>query len=146
MMKEEHILNDNLGKSNHFKVPDGYFDQLADRVMAKLPEQECPAEETLVNALGAKAQQIDISSHTLWQRLPLRKIAAAAGIVMLLGTGIWKLSGSTDDSQRQYASAATSIAAQKATLNGSEEATFNEMADYTMMDNETIYASLIAEN
>jgi hypothetical protein len=31
-------------------------------------------------------------------------------------------------------------------VNNNEDATFNEMADYTMMDNETIYASLIAEN
>ena len=30
--------------------------------------------------------------------------------------------------------------------NNNEDATFNEIADYTMMDNETIYASLIAEN
>jgi hypothetical protein len=35
---------------------------------------------------------------------------------------------------------------QKAAVNNNEDATFNEMADYTMMDNETIYASLIAEN
>ena len=35
---------------------------------------------------------------------------------------------------------------QKGAVNNNEDATFNEMADYTMMDNETIYASLIAEN
>ena len=35
---------------------------------------------------------------------------------------------------------------QKAAVNNNEDATFNEIADYTMMDNETIYASLIAEN
>lgn len=146
MIKEEHILNDNLGKSNHFKVPDGYFDQIAASVMAKLPEQESSAEGVSVNAHGAKARLIDIRSHALWQHLPLRQIAAAAAIVMLLGAGIWKLNTSTDDSQKHYASASLSPATQKATLKSSEEATFNQMADYTMMDNETIYASLIAEN
>ena len=40
MLKEDNILNSRFGKKNHFQVPAGYFDQLTDRVMANLPEQE----------------------------------------------------------------------------------------------------------
>lgn len=40
MLKEDNILNSRFGKKNHFQVPAGYFDQLTDRVMANLSEQE----------------------------------------------------------------------------------------------------------
>ena len=39
-MKEEDILLKKLGKENSFKVPDGYFENLASEVMNKLPEKE----------------------------------------------------------------------------------------------------------
>ena len=39
-MKEEDILLKKLGKGNSFKVPDGYFENLASEVMNKLPEKE----------------------------------------------------------------------------------------------------------
>ncbi len=38
-MKEEDILFKRLGKENSFKVPDGYFENLASEVMNKLPEK-----------------------------------------------------------------------------------------------------------
>ena len=40
MMDEEQILIETFGKRNCFKVPDGYFEQLTDSVMAKLPQQQ----------------------------------------------------------------------------------------------------------
>ena len=40
MLKEDNILNSRFGKKNHFQVPAGYFDQLTDRVMVNLPEQD----------------------------------------------------------------------------------------------------------
>lgn len=39
MDNEEKYLNQKFGKENPFRVPDGYFDQLTDRVMAQLPER-----------------------------------------------------------------------------------------------------------
>ena len=39
-MKEEDILLKKLSKGNSFKVPDGYFENLASEVMNKLPEKE----------------------------------------------------------------------------------------------------------
>ena len=118
MLKEDNILNSRFGKKNHFQVPAGYFDQLTDRVMANLPEQE---------------PRIIHMQPSLWQRMPIRKIG---GSVLAL-----KYTGSS-----KPAMAHVDHMVQKAAVNNNEDATFNEMADYTMMDNETIYASLIAEN
>ena len=128
MTREENILKERFGKENPFKVPDGYFDHLTERIMENLPEQEI--------------RVIDIRSRqTLWQKLPLRKIAAAVAVVALLGGGsfrAWQHEGNSK------VVAHVKQHEQKAVA--SEEAAFNEMADYAMIDNETIYASLMTEN
>lgn len=128
MTREENILKERFGKENPFKVPDGYFDHLTERIMENLPEQEI--------------RVIDIRSRqTLWQKLPLRKIAAAVAVVALLGGGsFWALQHEGNSKVVAHAKQHE----QKAV--SSEDAAFNEMADYAMIDNETIYASLIAEN
>lgn len=128
MTREENILKERFGKENPFKVPDGYFDHLTERIMENLPEQE--------------VRVIDIRSRqTLWQKMPLRKIAAAVAVVALLGGGsFWALQHEGDSRMVAHAKQHE----QKAV--SSEDAAFNEMADYAMIDNETIYASLIAEN
>lgn len=128
MTREENILKERFGKENLFKVPEGYFNHLTERIMENLPEQE--------------VRVIDIRSRqTLWQKLPLRKIAAAVAVVALLGGGsFWALQHEGDSKMVAHAKQHE----QKAV--SSEDAAFNEMADYAMIDNETIYASLIAEN
>lgn len=128
MTREENILKERFGKENPFKVPDGYFDHLTERIMENLPEQEI--------------RVIDIRSRqTLWQKLPLRKIAAAVAVVALLGGGsFWALQHEGNSKVVAHAKQHE----QKAVA--SEEAAFNEMADYAMIDNETIYASLMTEN
>lgn len=73
MMKEENILRKRYGKENHFQVPEGYFDKLTEQVMANLPEQE--------------ARIISIEEHSLWQRMPWRKIAATIAAVGFAGWG-----------------------------------------------------------
>lgn len=127
MIKEEDILVSRFGKENHFKVPEGYFEQLADKVMERLPEQE--------------ARIVPIQP-TMWQRLPLRKIAAAVAVVALMGVG--SMVGVKHLATQQAVVAHDVM--QNQNESGGDDATFNEMADYTMMDNETIYASLLAEN
>lgn len=128
MTREENILKERFGKQNPFKVPDGYFDHLTEKIMENLPEQE--------------VRVIDIRSRqTLWQKMPLRKIAAAVAVAALLGGGtFWALQHEGDSKMVAHAKQHE----QKAV--SSEDAAFNEMADYAMIDNEAIYASLIAEN
>ena len=113
MTREENILKERFGKENPFKVPDGYFDHLTDIR----------------------------SRQTLWQKLPLRKIAAAVAVVALLGGGsfwAWQHEGNSKVVAHVKQHEQKTVA--------SEEAAFNEMADYAMIDNETIYASLMTEN
>lgn len=128
MTREENILKERFGKQNPFKVPDGYFDHLTERIMENLPEQE--------------VRVIDIRSRQkLWQKLPLRKIAAAVAVTALLGGGtFWALQHEGNSKVVAHAKHH-----EQKTV-GSEEAAFNEMADYAMIDNETIYASLMTEN
>ena len=128
MTREENILKERFGKQDPFKVPDGYFDHLTERIMENLPEQE--------------VRVIDIRSRqTLWQKLPLRKIAAAVAVTALLGGGtFWALQHEGDGKMMAHVKKHE----QKAV--SSEDAAFNEMADYAMIDNETIYASLMTEN
>lgn len=42
-MKEEDNILKKVGKENAFRVPDGYFENLASEVMSRLPEKEKPA-------------------------------------------------------------------------------------------------------
>ena len=128
MTREENILKERFGKQNPFKVPDGYFDHLTEKIMENLPEQE--------------VRVIDIRSRqTLWQKMPLRKIAAAVAVAALLGGGtFWALQHEGDSKMAAH----TKKHEQKTV--SSDDAAFNEMADYAMIDNEAIYASLIAEN
>lgn len=143
MKKEEYILNRHLGKKNHFQVPAGYFDQLADRVMAQLPAQ-APVGQ-VVSSQGARLINMS-GNRTFWQHRSVRKIAAAVAAVAVLSIGSLATFHYVMHSQSISMVAHNDHAQHKATVSSSEDATFNEMVDYTMMDNETIYASLIAEN
>lgn len=131
MTREENILHQHLGNTNHFKVPAGYFDQLADRVMVKLPEQE--------------ARQIDIRTGLTIGRT-LRRIAAAVAVVALLGGGAWIALQQQGQGQSRVVAHTAAQATHEHSTASAEDETFDEMANYTMMDNQTIYASLIAEN
>ncbi len=128
MIKEEKKITELYGKEKPFAVPAGYFDSLADSIIGQLPEQ--------------KAQVVSIERHkTLWLRLPIRKIAAAVAAVALIGGGI---SYSLQHAGQHKQMTASAIHANHTMT--SEDADFEQMADYTMIDSQEIYASLLAEN
>lgn len=127
MINEEKKINDIFGKENPFKMPDGYFDNLTSQIMDQLP-----------------AQEVKVS---FWQRMAVRKIAAAVAAVIVLGGGAFV-------GLRHAQPAAQSIAhvggVQHEQTAGkqyaSDDENFDQVADYTMMDSQDFYASLIAEN
>ena len=138
MMNEEKKINDIFGKENHFKVPEGYFDNFAEQMMAKIPEQEIDTPEvTDKNRQENKAKFVHLS---LWRRLPLRKIAAVLAVTAMLGGGVLY--------QLQQAEKKHHALVHKETphVTDGDDAAFEQMADYTMMDSQDFYAQLVAEN
>lgn len=135
-MKEEHILKATLGTRNHFQVPEGYFDELASKVMASIPESQ-PVVEMQVEHISQRARIL-----SLWQNAMLRKVAAVACVALLLGgvsVGVGTSLSSRNDAQHVFGQNYTPVAQ-------TEDSSFDEAADYTMLDNQEIYASLLSES
>lgn len=128
MMKEEKILKEKFGAVNHFTVPEGYFDSFADKLMEQLPDTE--------------ARVIPMHAESWWHRLPMRKIAAAIGTVVVLACGGMFYANHTSSGKAAIAH----VSSEHLQESGSEYGTFDQMADYTMMDNQDIYVSLVADN
>lgn len=149
MTNEEKNIKQILGNEHHFRVPEGYFDTLSDQIMAKIPGQEPNAidEEAFSSAQSPMARKV-----SLLKRLPLRKIAAGIAIAFLVGSGVTfgLLHTGGKSATETHAEACQIAHMEKVTRHAasatSDDAEFNQMADYAMMDNQDIYASLIAEN
>lgn len=136
MMKEEHILKATLGTRNHFQVPEGYFDELVSKVMASIPESQ-PVVEMQVEHISQRARIL-----SLWQNTMLRKVTAVACVALLLGgvsVGVGTSLSSRNDAQHVFGQNYTPVAQ-------TEDSSFDEAADYTMLDNQEIYASLLSES
>lgn len=131
MIKEEKILQNRFGKDNHFKVPEGYFEHFTDQLMSQIPEQEA---------------QIVVMQPSFWQRISVRKIAAAVGVAVVLGGGGLFYAHHQSLGLHEVIAATHHDAHQDGNASSTSYGSFDEMADYTMMDNQDIYASLIAEN
>ena len=143
MMNEEKKINDIFGKENHFKVPEGYFDNFAEQMMAKIPEQEIDTlEETDKDCLENKAKFVHLS---LWRRLPLRKIAAVLAVTAMLGGGVLYQLQQAEKKHHAMAHNETPTTENSHVTDG-DDAAFEQMADYTMMDSQDFYAQLVAEN
>lgn len=127
MIKEEQILKERFGTENHFSVPDNYFDTFADRLMQQLPEQELP-----------------VVRISLWHRLPLRKIAAVVGVVACMTTGTLYVVERTTRAPHAQVAHVDNHEETEEIANSTEYGTIDEMLDYTMTDNQEIYASLMA--
>lgn len=140
MMNEEKKINDIFGKENHFKVPEGYFDNFAEQMMAKIPEQEIDTPEvTDKNRQENKAKFVHLS---LWRRLPLRKIAAVLAVTAMLGGGVLYQA----EKKHHALAHKETPAIETSHVTDGDDAAFEQMADYTMMDSQDFYAQLVAEN
>ena len=141
MIQEEKKINDIFGKDNHFQVPAGYFDQLSDQIMAQIPEEKVVefANPAVSTAISHKAMKV-----SLWKRMGMGKIAVAIAAVVLLGGGmlVGLQHAEKDNGQMVHASHTAGIQSNY----NSEDASFDQMADYAMMDSQDFYAQLVAEN
>ena len=129
MNYEEKEMQVRFGKENPFRVPEGYFDQLADRVMAQLPERD------------QQAEQVTLSNHRPKSRLVALRpwLYAAACTVAVVVMGLTFYSHDVAEEQPLASTSTTN------TTTNTESQYIDDAADYAMLDNAEIYAYL-AEN
>lgn len=126
MDAEEKLFEQRFGKKQPFTVPDGYFDQLTERVMERLPEQQ-----------PASVPQVPLRNR--WRRWA---VAAAAVGVIMTGSLVFIGQRSGNESlatMKHRAPAATDI------HSSSDYSSLDMAADYAMLDNDEIYAMVSEE-
>lgn len=123
MTNEENYLNSRMGKKNPFTVPEGYFEQLASQVMDRLPEKK-PAKKPLMRVLRP------------W-------LYAAACICAAVFTAAMVFNGS--NAENNTGQVRMAAAQQQENVSYYSDNYIEEEADYVMVDNQEIYAYLLAE-
>lgn len=122
MMNEEDYLNSKMVKRNPFTVPEGYFEQLTSQVMQKLPE--------------AKAEK-----PALIKRLRPWLYAAACVCVGVFIAAV-AFNNNNEEVRKQMRIA---TAEQKSVESYYSDSYYEDEANYAMVDNQDIYAYLLAE-
>lgn len=120
MIAEEKYLEDKYGKKQPFKVPNGYFDSFAENLMDKLPEQQ-------------PVMTPHISMWRKWRKLRLTVTVAASVCAVMFS--VMTFMHDTKPAHSQLANNHTT----KTVTNDSYN-TLDVAADYTMLDNDDIYA------
>ncbi len=133
MNEEEYIWKLTKDGHNPFKVPEDYFRQLNDAVLSRLDETS--AEEASGRQSVEAGRRPDVNAaerRPRSQRLWL--YAAAAVLLVVVSTTL-------------YISRPVSESATGETLltSNNNESYFDEAADYAMVDNQDIYAMLLAD-
>lgn len=119
LSEEEQYLSKRLAKGNPYKVPEGYFDQLTERVMQQIDES---------TTTGTK------KPHTV--KLRLWSAAAAVALVVGVSTTLFFHRETANAPQDQRV----------ATVFSDNESDYlDEAADYLATDNNDIYAYLAYE-
>lgn len=129
MENEEKYIREKAGRENHFRVPEGYFEQLTERVMSQLPEHAkvTPLSEPAKMAAMSEPQR---KSHKVKFRLWYYAAACIAAIAVMGITYQYHQEGA--DEQPVVAAVETNT----------ENSYIDEVADYAMLDNSEIYAYL----
>jgi predicted anti-sigma-YlaC factor YlaD len=123
--KEERYLRSKMGKPNPFRVPEGYFDNFAARMMESLPNDD------------GKAIEVKMPRRAHGMRVVL--YAAACLCVAVLGAVVYwgKVAVPNAEANGNTVAVHTTVS--------SSDAYVDAVADYAMMDNTDIYAYLSAE-
>lgn len=119
-MEEEKLLERKFGRHCGFRIPDDYFARFESDIMEKLPEQK-PAKVL---------------------RMPtyVRIVAAAACFVAVVAmSGAFLFGGSRDGGHAQVTGQGDAYSTANA------DYTFDQMSDYTMVDNDDFYTYVTNE-
>lgn len=142
MESDEKYLERKFRRQNHFAVPDGYLQNLTASVMANVSKQyACDVSEdesVLSDKVTAGAKVVVMLP---WWRCTRVRIAAAAACLLLAG-GTAFYTYSVHHAEPAYNIA---VSAPSHNVEADVSTSYNEIADYTMLDNDDIY-SLLASN
>lgn len=117
-------LTANVGHRTPFKVPEGYFDDFTNQMMAQIEEEHAPALKVVGMSAWARAR---------------RRIAACACVALVAGAALYAgLSG-----KKTQASASIASSAAEAAYTYSS---FDAAADYSMLDSDDMYAMMAMSN
>ena len=116
-MNEEEYIRTAFSRENPFRVPEGYFESLTQRVMEQVPQQQKPRPR-----------------QAILQRLRPLLYAAACLCVAIFSVAIY-LHQTNDDT-----------VATAALDNAADYSYVDEVADYAMVDNYEIYACLTGDS
>lgn len=137
-MNEEKYIREKVGTHNPFTVPDGYFDQLASQIIDRLPAETAGAEAGISQSHSAVETNATVRPKPAIVRYLRPLLYAAACAVLAVAVGI-VFRNSTNTAPEQYV-------AQHQETNATYSDTYiDDMADYAMIDNVDIYASLLAD-
>jgi hypothetical protein len=128
MNYEEKEIKERFGQVNPFRVPDGYFDQLTERVMSQLPEREQTAEHVSLSSSRPKSRLVALR--------PWMYAAACTVAAVFMGVALY-----FHQTKEEQTLANAGVNASASTTN-TESQYIDEYADYVMLDNAEIYAYL----
>lgn len=142
MESDEKYLERKFGRQNHFAVPEGYLQNLTASVMANVGKQsECDASENETALTeNVTANTRDLLMQPWWRRTRVRIAAAVACLLLAGGTAFYTYS--VHHAEPAYNIA---VSAPSHNVEADVSTSYNEIADYTMLDNDDIY-SLLASN
>ncbi len=125
MTNEELYIKNRLGKNNPFTVPEGYFDQFTSHLMDKLPERELKKSPV---------------RPTQFRRMkPWLYAAACICVAAFCAAVFFNQKSSTIVNTQQIAN----VSQDNSTYYSDNY--IEEEADYAMVDNQEIYACLLAD-
>lgn len=125
MLNEEKYIREKMGTRNPFTVPDGYFEQLSQQIIDRLPADA-----------GADPVPARIGHKPAIVRYLRPLLYAAACAVLAVAVGIFYRNAGVDSPEQLVAHQQENVATYSDTY-------LEDMADYAMLDNEDIYASLL---
>lgn len=153
MNNEDKYLADKFGRENHFHVPDGYFDHFSSRLMERLAEQTTEGDG--IN--HPEVQRPDAREQAAIRPLPVRPqrrkwlwAVAAVFAGLVVSTITWHEMNRTGSQTSIQQGAPDEVSVSHMASNDGSTSYFSdsdmqEMVDYTMLDNEDMYA-YIADN
>jgi len=136
MTNEEAYIRERMGDRSSFKVPEGYFDRLAQQVMERLPEDDSADEARVVPLAAASPAG---TARRRW----LRPLLYAAAIAVVAVFTAFIFFDRQQDEQTSAGVVTAQVQSQPADMAPADY--FDEAADYAMLDNQDIYSYLLAE-